>query len=517
MFRDLPLDFARFAFPWGEPGTALERIKALAPWQVEELGALQNHLCECRQMTDAGLVPPEQLYRAAWSSGRGLYKSALLAIIAHWHVSTHLGGQTILAAASENQLRNRIFPEHAFWFGASINAHWFNVEGLKITPQDWLVEPMRKLPQEGGLGLDPGFWGVKGEMWSAENPGGFAGGRSKYGTLVLFDEADTVPAPVWLVTDGFFSPAMDYKLWFAASQMRSNRSAFHRIFYDDKFASRDQGKGKKGWRVRTMSAESMPDQAAWAADLIARFGYESDHVRTEVRGLPPLTDDDQFIPADYIRLAIGNALPPDNGEGLVFGVDFAPRGRGVIFARQGRNARDCLGRDTVTVMEGMAHYDWVEKILYLDAKYKPVYWVLDFGMATGLIDMLKRRHLNGRMVWVKFGDMPPKSDKEFGSMGAYLWGKLRDWLPGGMIANDGGAKDTLTHQLLNRGWKWSGREDNRKLMESKDDLKGRGLISPDDADALALTFFVDPPRTDRMPRGGGARRVEGAEDNPYDW
>ena len=508
-FQDLPLDYARFIYPWGEKGTALERIKGLAPWQVEELGALQDHLCTLRRFRDDGLEPPEQVFRAAWSSGRGLYKSALLAIINQWHVSTHLGGQGIVAANSENQLRARIFPEFALWFGAALNSHWWNVEGMKITPQAWLTEPMRKLPEEGGLGLDPQFWGVYGQMWSEESPSSFAGGRSKYGTMVTFDEASGIPLPVWIVTDGFFAPAMDYKLWFVASQMRSNKGPFRDVFYDTQFG--------RGWHTRTMSAESMPDQAAWAREMIERWGAESDHVRVEVRGLPPQTSEDQFVPEGNVRAARGNVLVPDYGEALIGGVDPAPRGRTAIRFRQGRNARDCAGPFTKIVLEGYDNMQIAERIIDLDHRLRPSTWCIDFGMGTGVIDILKRRRLNGRVVEVKFGDMPPKHDgAEFGSMGAYLWGKMRDWLPGGMIENDDPDDvKSLSAQLLNRGWKWSGREDGRKVLEAKMDMKARGVASPDDADALAVTFAVNPPRTDRAPRGGAARRVDGAEDNPY--
>jgi hypothetical protein len=54
--------------------------------------------------------------------------------------------------------------------------------------------------------------------------------------------------------------------------------------------------------------------------------------------------------------------------------------------------------------------------------------------------------------------------------------------------------------LTDRGWKYSGREDGKKILETKDDLKARGVESPDDADALACTFEVNPPRKDRSAR-----------------
>jgi hypothetical protein len=251
-------------------------------------------------------------------------------------------------------------------------------------------------------------------------------------------------------------------------------------------------------------------------DMIERYGIDSDQVRVHVRGLPPLTSDDQFIPADSVRLAMGNLLVADYGESLIMGVDPAPRGRTAIRFRQGRNARDCVGRDTAIVLDGYDNVQLAEYIVMLDHKYKPRVICIDFGYGTAIIDILKRKHLHARVEIVKSGDMAADRNGEFGSRGAELWGTLRDWLPGGMIPKDDGSKGTLSHQLINRGWAWSGREDGKKIMEKKSDMKARGVMSPDDADALAYTLAVNPPRTDRV-GGGKAIRVDGAEDSPYGW
>jgi hypothetical protein len=507
-FKDDPLSFARWAYPWGQPNTIFHDRTGLTPWQIDELGQITDHISQVKRARAAGLEPPKELYRGAWASGRGLYKTALFSILNHWHLSTHFGGMSIVAANSEAQLRNKVFPELALWVSAAINAHWFVVEGLRITPAPWLAELLVRPTEEGGMSLDPRFWYAGASMWSEERPAAFAGGRSAYGTLVLFDEASGIPEPVWTVTEGFFASSMPYKLWLVASQMRENQGAFYDRFHDPKLSV--------GWNTRVMSIESVPEKAEFVQDM-ARYGLDSDQYRVEVQGLAPRTSEDQFIPADSIRLAQDNMLVADYGEGLVMGVDPAPRGRTVIWFRQGRNARDCVGPATRIVLHGADNFQIAEKIVELDNRYRPVYITIDFGMGTGVIDVLKRRHLNARVVEVKFGDTAPDKDSEFGSMGSYLWGKLRDWLPGGMVMKDDGSKkDSFSHQALNRGWKWSGREDGKKVLESKDDLKARGLPSPDDVDALATTFAVNPPRTDRV-GGGKAIRVDGAEESPYGW
>lgn len=508
-FKDAPLDFVRFMYPWGEPGTPFEHYKGPRKWQVEDLGRLQDHLQKAARARELGLNPPV-IYREARSSGRGPGKSAKFGMLAHWHASCHWGAPTIVAANSENQLRSRTFPEFARWFGAGLNAHWWNIEGMMISPQTWLAEAVAKRPEEGGLSIDTKYWYVRGQMWTEENPNAFAGAHNVYGMLVLFDEADGIPLPIWINTEGFFTDPSPYRIWAVASQMRSNKGAFYDLFYDKKFGA--------GWDARSMNVEGMEgvDQD-WVKSMMEKFGAESDQVRVEVRGLPPRTSEDQFIPADHVRVAMDNELMRDWGEALVIGVDPAPRGRTAIRARQGRNARDPIGSDSAIVLEGYDNVQIAERILQMDHKYKPMYWVIDFGMGTGVIDILKRRSMHGKMVVVRPGDTPHDKESPYGSMAAHLWGELSNWLPGGMIPRDDGSKGTLSHQMVNRGWKWSGREDHKKVLEAKEDLKARGLSSPDDVDALALTFAVNPPRTDRRPAGGTAIRVDGVEENPYGW
>jgi hypothetical protein len=48
--------------------------------------------------------------------------------------------------------------------------------------------------------------------------------------------------------------------------------------------------------------------------------------------------------------------------------------------------------------------------------------------------------------------------------------------------------DELLGDLTSLGYKWD--SSGRLIIESKEDLRRRGMKSPDSADALALTFYV---------------------------
>jgi hypothetical protein len=64
---------------------------------------------------------------------------------------------------------------------------------------------------------------------------------------------------------------------------------------------------------------------------------------------------------------------------------------------------------------------------------------------------------------------------------------MREWMSQEMPVEIP-SKDVLLADLTCLGYKR--RSNGQLLLESKDDLKSRGVKSPDAADALALTFFV---------------------------
>jgi len=82
---------------------------------------------------------------------------------------------------------------------------------------------------------------------------------------------------------------------------------------------------------------------------------------------------------------------------------------------------------------------------------------------------------------VNFG-WKSKNPAMYGNMRAQIWGDMRNWLKGGSIPNDRFLKSDLISPMMKPDSKGS------IFLESKKDMKARGLASPDAADAIALTF-----------------------------
>jgi hypothetical protein len=73
-------------------------------------------------------------------------------------------------------------------------------------------------------------------------------------------------------------------------------------------------------------------------------------------------------------------------------------------------------------------------------------------------------------------------DRTKANMRAYMWDKMKDWLLHGAIQAD----EKLPADLAGPGYHIN--RSNLLVLESKADMQKRGQKSPDDGDALALTF-----------------------------
>jgi hypothetical protein len=88
---------------------------------------------------------------------------------------------------------------------------------------------------------------------------------------------------------------------------------------------------------------------------------------------------------------------------------------------------------------------------------------------------------------------------------AELWGAMKDWLKSASIPDDRRFKSDLTGVMIKPT------SSGVIQLESKKDMKARGLASPDAADALAVTFafpvahreYVEKPRRLTSQGAGG--------------
>jgi len=166
---------------------------------------------------------------------------------------------------------------------------------------------------------------------------------------------------------------------------------------------------------------------------------------------------------------------------LKIGVDPARFGddRTAIIRRRGRAAYDLEVYEKKSTMEiaGIVH-----SIIRAE---KPDQVAVDVGgLGAGVVDRLEELGHGGVVVDVNFGSSALDPNR-FVNRRAEMWWGLRDWLNGDrpvMIPD----RDDLHTDLTGPQYRFDSK--SRRKLESKDEMKKRGLRSSDCADALALTF-----------------------------
>lgn len=454
--KDNPLAFVMFAFPWGVKGTPLEHFQGPRKWQREVLLDIAEHLKLNQGKLDFDVL------QESISSGRGIGKSALVSWLVIWMVSTRIGSTTIVSANSESQLRSITWAEITKWLAMSINSHWFEVSATRVMPAKWLTELVERDLKKGTR-----YWGVEGRLWSAENPDAYAGVHNFDGVLVIFDEASGIDDSIWAVTAGFFTENTPNRFWMAFSNPRRNTGYFYETFNSK----------RAFWKTRVVDARTVEgtDKAVYQR-IIDEYGPDSAQAHVEVYGMFPNAGDDQFIAADIVDDAMQRPKYQDASAPIVIGVDPARFGADatVIAVRQGRDIVKIMrhrGDDTMTV---------VGHVIEAIEEYKPTLVVIDEGgLGAGIVDRLKEQRY--KIKGVNFGNKA-KNPIMYGNMRAQMWGDMREWLKTASIPNDRFLKTDLISPMM--------KPDSRGtiFLESKKDMKARGLASPDAADAIAVTF-----------------------------
>jgi hypothetical protein len=414
--------FVLFAFPWGKANTPLENFKGPRSWQRDELQNITEHIRNNRILMANGKEP--LIYQSATASGRGPGKSAVVAWLNLWMMSTRIGSTAINTANTESQLLTRTWPEVGKWHTLIINSHWFDKTALSLKPAPWFKEALQSQ-----LKIDTGYFYSQAQLWSEENPDAFAGIHNFKGVLLIFDEASGIPKPIWTVSKGFFTEPVIDRYWFVFSNPRRNTGPFFECFHAH----------RSYWKRRSIDSRDVEGtDKTILQSIIDQHGEDSDEARIEVKGQFPRQGDKQFISRGVVEGAISRTLEPDTWAPLIMGVDPARFGDDstVIRFRQGRDGRSIpaiklKGADNMAVANECAR---------LIDQYEPDAVCIDAGNGTGIIDRLRERKYKVHEVW--FGSKA--ESQEWADKRTEMWARMRDWLGGGCIDNDPDLSDELT-------------------------------------------------------------------------
>lgn len=474
-FTQDPLGYVRMAFPWGVG--ELEGSAGPREWQADILRIIGERLKD-----SSTRFQPIQISVA---SGHDIGKSSLISMIAQWAMSTCVDTKIVVTANTDTQLKTKTMPEMAKWFRLALNMHWFKTTATAV----YAADPSRERT-----------WRIDSIPWSEDSTEAFAGLHNKNRRIVLiFDEASAISDKIWEVAEGALIDEDTEIIWIAFGNPTRNTGRFRACF----------SRFKHRWVTRQIDSRTVEGtNKAQLQKFVEDYGEDSDFVRIRVKGEFPRAGIKQFIPGDIVEMATHREATATLMDPFVLGVDIArslEEDETVLAPRRGRDARTVpwvkmRTRDTMEIadaiikMENTYHFD----AIFIDGG----------GVGGGVIDFLRR--LGYPVVEVQFGASADRSvttgegPVAYANKRAEMWGAMRDWLKGAAIPDDPELVSDLTGVSYGDGTQ---QKRDVVILESKKDMKSRGLSSPDRADALCVTFaFPVVPkdhRSDFGPRASG--------------
>ena len=443
-----PLSWVYYSFKWGEG--ELAEHDGPDEWQAEILAKIRD-----------GLLDINQAIQVAVASGHGVGKSALVAWIILWSLSTFEDTKGVVTANTETQLKTKTWSELAKWYRLFIAKDWFTFTATAIFSVDKEHEKT---------------WRFDMVAWSEHKTEAFAGMHNQgKRVVVIFDEASAISDKIWEVTEGALTDKNTQKLWITFGNPTRGEGKFFECFH------------KMRHRWVTLQVDSrkakMTDKVQinkWIED----YGEDSDFVRVRVRGVFPNISDRQFIPSSYVEAARKRTIPALQFSFAAKIMTVEPAWTGgdefVIGLRQGNSFRilnKYAKNDDDFVMAGyISNYENIEQA---DAVF------VDFGYGTGIVSA--GRQLGKNWILIPFGSA--STDPAYVNKRAQMWGDMKQWLKdGGQIPDE----PILCAQLTGVEYEVvaTGKNAGKILLESKKDMKARGLESPDRGDSCALSFAL---------------------------
>lgn len=291
-----PLGFVMYSYQW-DTDPALQICRLPEPWSLvygSEYGPdawacafLDNLGAKVRERGFDGRTAVEAI-REAIVSGHGIGKSALVAWLVDWIMSTRPYAQGTVTATTAQQLRTKTWAQIAKWTKKCVTRHWFDIHTGMGT--------MRMQHKE-----HPDEWFCQAQSCAEENSEAFAGQHAANSTsFYIFDEASGVPDKIDEVSEGGLTDGEPMK--FAFGNGTQNTGWFRECF----------NKMRHRWGTQHIDSRDVQiTNKAIIDEWIADHGLDSDFVKVRVRGVFPALGVSQFISVTDVDNAFGKHLRAD--------------------------------------------------------------------------------------------------------------------------------------------------------------------------------------------------------------
>ena len=415
--------------------------------------------------------------KVAIKSGQGVGKTGMEAVALLWFLTCYPYPRIVATAPTKQQLHDVLWSEVSKWMSKS---------PLLSDILKWTKTYIYM------VGNEKRWFAVARTATKPENMQGF----HEDNMLFIVDEASGVADPIMEAILGTLS-GDNNKLLMCGNPTRTS-GTFYDAFNGDRAI----------YKCHTVSSADSPrTNKENIQSLIKKYGRESNVVLVRVFGEFPKQEDDVFIGLSIIEHCTMLDLP--EGEPvrrISLGVDVARYGSDetIIVRNVGGNITLPIkfrGQSLMTTVGKIVHM-YRETIVSFPAYRGKIYVNIDdCGLGGGVTDRLeevKREEKLIRMVIVPVnaaGKVPDdvvedgrnkvKACDIYDNMTSYLWGSVKDKLRLEELSleND----NELVAQLSCRKYRLTSR--GKIQLESKEEMKKRGIDSPDRADAVALSCY----------------------------
>jgi hypothetical protein len=453
---------------------------------------IEAELARRRYLSDPVAWQAERLGRSLWSKQRAICesvrahrftavhschqigKSFTAAGIAAWWIDVHPPGEAfvVTSAPSVSQVKAVLWREIGRAHAAGRLAGRLNQAAWYLPIID---ESGKKREELVALGRKPNDF----------DPGAFQGIHARY-VLVIFDEAGDIPKPLWAAADSLV--ANEHSRFLAIGNPDDPTTEFAEVC-----------KLGSGYSVIGISAYDSPNftgepisagvgdlliSRTWVEERKRRWGEDNALFLSKVKGeFPDAGGIHVVIPVAWVKAAQRRSLEPSGPHQL--GVDVGGGGdANSIAERRGPvvriihkdrepntmatlgNVRDCLDRTGAEV----ANVDYV-------------------GIGKGVVDRAEELG-DDRVLGINVGESA-EDPQAYLNLRAEGWWQLRERFQpdeNGHAEIDIDPDDEeLAAQLV--GIRRKPRSDGKIQIESKEEMRRRGVPSPNDADALMLSFL----------------------------
>lgn len=448
----------------------------------------QTLICIAFERAQAGKAPK----KISVSSGNGIGKSAVCSVIILWFLTIYKDAQVPVTAPTSHQMHDVLAKEVSIWISKMPESY----KAMFEQSNDYVR-----------VTYNPDAWFARFRTSTKENIEAIAGVHSDH-VLVVADEAAGVPEPIFQAAEGALTSGNVFVFLIA------NPTRIDGYFYNT------QHRYVNDWQVLSFSSEDSPIVSKDFVDTKKRqYGADSDHYRIFVKGKFP--NESTMDTSGYITLISENRITiiPKMGDPIFIGrrvLAIDPAGEGkdeATFA-----IRDAFTAEIVHRMKTSNDRQIAERALSLAEKFKigDEYDIIVGGFGVGATigqemaiategkvkvytvlegnkpeeeekynGHLFKRH-DDEITMVKSGDEDVKKDLYL-NLRALLYFRSKAWIMrGGAVVDN----PTIKFQLTSIKYKRSLHGNAIQLMPKKDMLK-IGIPSPNDADAIALTFMRD--------------------------